>query len=209
MINKHYAENIVKGLEDGIKQSDITNLYYQMELADRVFRKEIPEISECLEKTIGSSGTIFRNAQIMVDLINIYLEDHEALLYETKEFKIDDCGFNELITKSFELYKESKIELATQQLWDAFERIKTYDKQLEKKDSAENLVLLMSKGNSDYKEILDEEFKNLTSIGNNFRIRHHETFKNDIICKEHYDYLFHRCLALLRLATKAVRENKY
>ena len=114
-----------------------------------------------------------------------------------------------MITKSFELYKDSKIELATQQLWDAFDRIKTYDKQLEKKDSAKNLVILMSKGNEDYKEILNKEFSNLTSIGNHFRIRHHETFKKDIICKEHYDYLFHRCLALLHLATKAIRENEY
>lgn len=108
-----------------------------MELADRAFRKDIPEISECLEETIGYSGTIYRNAQIMVDLINIYLENHEVL-YETKEFEIEDGGYNELITKSFELYKDSEIELATQKLWDAFERIKTYDKQLEKKKSAEN-----------------------------------------------------------------------
>lgn len=209
MINKHYAENIIEGLEDSIEKSDIDNLYYLMELADRAFRKEIPEISECLNEAMNLNGTIFRNAQIMVDLINIYLEDHEALLYEIKEFKIVDCGFNELITKSFELYKESEIELATQKLWDAFERIKTYDKRLHKNKSAENLVLLMSKENANYKEILDNEFRNLTSIGNDFRIRHHETFKNDIIYKEHYDYLFHRCLALLRLATKAIRENKY
>ena len=196
-------------MEDSIEKSDIDNLYYLMELADRAFRKEIPEISECLNEAMNFNGTIFRNAQIMVDLINIYLEDHEALLYEIKEFKIVDCGFNELITKSFELYKESEIELATQKLWDAFERIKTYDKRLHKNKSAENLVLLMSKENANYKEILDNEFRNLTSIGNDFRIRHHETFKNDIIYKEHYDYLFHRCLALLRLATKAIRENKY
>lgn len=180
MINKHYAENIIEGLEDSIEKSDIDNLYYLMELADRAFRKEIPEISECLNEAMNFNRTIFRNAQIMVDLINIYLEDHEALLYEIKEFKIVDCGFNELITKSFELYKESEIELATQKLWDAFERIKTYDKRLHKNKSAENLVFLMSKENADYKEILDNEFRNLTSIGNDFRIRHHETFKNDI-----------------------------
>ena len=131
MINKHYAENIVEGLEDSLEKSDIDNLYYLMELADRAFRKEIPEISECLEETIGYSGTIFRNAQIMVDLININLENQEVLSYEIKEFEIDDSVFNELITKSFELYNVSIIELATQQLWDAFERIKTYDKQLE------------------------------------------------------------------------------
>lgn len=145
----------------------------------------------------------------MVDLININLENQEVLLYEIKEFEIDDSVFNELITKSFELYKDSKLELATQQLWDALERIKTYDNQLKKNESAKKLVILMSEGNEDYKEILTQEFSNLTSIGNHFRIRHHETFIKDIICKEHYDYLFHRCLALLRLATKAVRENKY
>lgn len=209
MINKHYAENIIEGLEDSLEKSDIDNLYYLMELADRAFRKEIPEISECLNEAMNFNGTIFRNVQIMVDLININLENQEVLSYEIKEFEIDDSVFNELITKSFELYKDSKIELATQQLWDAFERIKTYDKQLEKKESADNLVISMSKGNADYKTILDAEFGSLTSIGNRFRIRHHETFVKDIIYKEHYDYLFHRCLALLRLATKAVRENKY
>lgn len=62
MLNKHYAENIIEGLEDSIEKSDIDNLYYLMELAHRAFRKEIPEISECLEETIESSGTIFRNA---------------------------------------------------------------------------------------------------------------------------------------------------
>lgn len=41
MINKHYAENIIEGLEDSLEKSDIDNLYYLMELADRAFRKEI------------------------------------------------------------------------------------------------------------------------------------------------------------------------
>lgn len=81
----------------------------------------------------------------MVDLININLENQEVLLYEIKEFEIDDSVFNELITKSFELYKDSKLELATQQLWDALERIKTYDKQLKKNESAKKLVILILK----------------------------------------------------------------
>ena len=40
-----------------------------------------------------------------------------------------------------------------------------------------------------------------TKLGNRFRIRHHETDKKDIGCNEHYDYLFHRCLSVLKLAT--------
>lgn len=177
MINKHYAKNIIEGLRDGIEKLDIDNLYYQMELADRAFRKEIPAISECLEETVSYGGTIFRNAQIVLDLININLENQKVLLYSIKDFEIDDYDFNELIRKSFELYENAEIELVTQQLWDAFERIKTCNEQLKKDESADNLVKLMSKENKDYEEILDNEFRKLTSIGNGFRIRHHETSK--------------------------------
>ena len=42
--------------------------------------------------------------------------------------------------------------------------------------------------------------KELTTIGNNFRIRHHETNKIDIVDIRHYDYFFNRCLALIALA---------
>lgn len=64
----------------------------------------------------------------------------------------------------------------------------------------------MSKNNSDYKELLKNEFSTLTIIGNDFRIRHHETNKKEICCKEHYDYLFNRCLSVLKLATSVLRE---
>ena len=48
--------------------------------------------------------------------------------------------------------------------------------------------------------VLTAEFKELTTIGNNFRIRHHETNKIDIVDIRHYDYFFNRCLALIALA---------
>lgn len=51
-----------------------------------------------------------------------------------------------------------------------------------------------------YKTLFSAEFKELTTIGNNFRIRHHETNKIDIVDIRHYDYFFNRCLALIALA---------
>jgi len=42
----------------------------------------------------------------------------------------------------------------------------------------------------------------LTSIGNKYRIRHHETDKIDITDVRYYDYLFNRCLSLIALAIK-------
>ena len=38
----------------------------------------------------------------------------------------------------------------------------------------------MSKCQTDYIKLFDSEFKELTNIGNNFRIRHHETNAIDI-----------------------------
>lgn len=66
----------------------------------------------------------------------------------------------------------------------------------------------MSKGCTDYKAMLQEEFSALTRLGNEFRIRHHETNKKDICFNEHFDYLFHRCLTVLKLATSVLSEVK-
>lgn len=60
----------------------------------------------------------------------------------------------------------------------------------------------MAGGNSDYVDLFNEEFKMLTSIGNKYRIRHHETDKIDITDVRYYDYLFNRCLSLIALAIK-------
>ena len=46
----------------------------------------------------------------------------------------------------------------------------------------------------------NDEFNKLTKIGNDFRIRHHETYKIDIQDIRHYDYFFNRCLALIATA---------
>lgn len=64
------------------------------------------------------------------------------------------------------------------------------------------------KGNVISTTMLQEEFSALTKLGNRFRIRHHETDKKDIGCNEHYDYLFHRCLSVLKLATSVLSEVK-
>ena len=56
-----------------------------------------------------------------------------------------------------------------------------------------------SLGNEDFKDLLVKEFKELTRIGNEFRIRHHETGIHDISAEAHYDYLFTRCLIAMRL----------
>lgn len=56
-----------------------------------------------------------------------------------------------------------------------------------------------------YIDLFDNEFKTLTEIGNNYRIRHHETYKVEITDISHYDYFFNRCLSLMALAIKHLK----
>jgi hypothetical protein len=53
------------------------------------------------------------------------------------------------------------------------------------------------------RNILEEEAKVLTRIGNTFRIRHSETTQVEIRGEDQVDYLFHRVLALILLLLRA------
>ena len=87
-------------------------------------------------------------------------------------------------------------------MWDAFERLKTYYSDLDKKHSADKIIKDMSHNDANYINLFKEEFNKLKDIGNNYRIRHHETDKIDIIDDNYYVYFYHRCLTLIDLAKK-------
>ena len=63
----------------------------------------------------------------------------------------------------------------------------------------------MSGDNPNFKSLYELEFKELTNIGNKFRIRHHETTKIDITDERQYDYFYQRCVALISVAILYLR----
>ena len=63
----------------------------------------------------------------------------------------------------------------------------------------------MANGNENYTELFDEEFAKLTKLGNDYRIRHHETDKIEIIDNNYYDYFYQRCFALINLALRYLK----
>ena len=89
---------------------------------------------------------------------------------------------------------------AVEKIWDALERLKTYYTTMDKRASASKIVCDMADGDQNYIALFNAEFKALTDIGNDYRIRHHETNKIDITDPRHYDYFFNRCLSLIALA---------
>lgn len=89
-----------------------------------------------------------------------------------------------------------------EQLWDAFERMKTMFGG-EKRQSVQTLLARAS-ADAALRQRLDDEMRALTAIGNDFCIRHHETTKAEITTSEHVDYLYHRMYALVSLLIRAV-----
>lgn len=117
--------------------------------------------------------------------------------------QVSEVGTKELLKDAIDLYKTpgpAARQDSVEKIWDALERLKTYYTALNKKDSVSKIVEDMGNGQAEFMAIFDEEFKALTKIGNDYRIRHHETNKIDITDVKHYDYFFNRCLSLIGLA---------
>ena len=156
------------------------------------------EINSIFQKT----GLLYElNTNLQVDRIvenSPLTPEVEATVATVKE-----PGTLELLQEAVLLHKSpypADIRDASEKIWDAFERLKTYYTALNKRDSAAKIVNDMSGGQSDYAVLFDTEFKALTTIGNSYRIRHHETDKIEINDIRYYDYFFNRCLSLIALA---------
>lgn len=92
---------------------------------------------------------------------------------------------------------------ALEKLWDAFERLKTLEPGSNKKNQAEALLDRAASPGSGLRETLADEARLLTTIGNNFRIRHSETNQEAINRPEQLDWLFVRMFAFVRLVLKS------
>ena len=162
------------------------------------FRKEINKIFEI-------TGLLYRltddNEILRLEDMAILSEDIEKAVKAIKEPGLREL-LAEAIAKHESPYPQDQKD-AVEKIWDAFERIKTMYG-ANKKSSAETLITNIASGNEEIRIIIEEEFNHLTHIGNDFRIRHHETSKYEINDITHYDYLFNRCLSLLSLALNSI-----
>lgn len=134
--------------------------------------------------------------------INI-LNKYSGIVISINTDIIQEKGLKDLIDEAQEYYKKDK-KVATEKIWDALERLKTYYVKdgLDKKKSVEKIIEQISHSNTTYYQLFNDEFFQLTDLGNKHRIRHHEIDKIEIIDDNYYDYFYSRCLALIDLALK-------
>ncbi len=114
----------------------------------------------------------------------------------------------DLVLEAERYFKKQDLESkqrALEKIWDAFERMKTYYSP-DKKKSTNQIINMISNGDAELYNKLDDEFLELGNIGNNYQIRHFETNKkpiNDVRIKE---YLYTRCLALINMIIRFVEK---
>lgn len=119
---------------------------------------------------------------------------------------IGEAGLKELLQDANSYYESGDLKVSVEKLWDAFERLKTYySPTLDKKKSVNRIIDDMSNGSKPFRVMYEKEFQELTAIGNDFRIRHHETTKIDIEDDRHFDYFYKRCLTLVTTALQYLR----
>jgi len=165
---------------------------------DKISRTFCSDINGIFQKT-GLLYTLTEN--MMVERVI----EHSTLSIEVETTikSVKESGLKDLLDEAVLLFKQPNPAMrndAVEKLWDALERLKTYYTSLDKKASVTKIIKDMGDGQLSFEQLFDVEFSALTKIGNDYRIRHHETNKIDIQDIRHYDYFFNRCLALIAVA---------
>jgi len=120
---------------------------------------------------------------------------------------INDKYCENLLKLAKEKFDKQQRKDAINDLWDIFERLKTYLDNSNKKESSHKLVIIMSEFTNISNQDLEAEFKSLTGFGNKYNIRHHEHNKT-ILDANSYDFLFYKMLNFLNLIIDVLKGLK-
>jgi len=159
------------------------------------FREKINLLFERhgLAYELKDSGQVIR-------LIPFAFQENLMSIFQTGDHHLDEM-LETAKTKYLSPNLKSRYE-ALEKLWDAWERLKTIEPAVDKKNSV-RILLDKASTEPNFRQLLENEAKELTAIGNNFMIRHSEITKIPITSSHQVDYLFQRILAMVHLLLSA------
>lgn len=194
-------------------------------VADRLKEKNVYQLHKIITQGLFNKKTFLKagkNIEVATQALKKLIEDSVeeiepldlSLLLElnidhinpfNKKIKTHDCTINEIVAISKSFFEKGSFQEALEKVWDAFERMKSlFDNN--KKKSVEFLIESLSNGLS--VETLNNEFKELTSIGNSYQIRHYEKDKLPLKDDREKEYLYYRMLNLLSFCSKVIEKPK-
>jgi hypothetical protein len=173
------------------------HLKFDPESGQTDFRIEINRIlsRNGLAYELGSDGMIIRLSP------DVLREGLTSAVFHTGDGELDsllEAARTKFLDPDLTIRKES-----LEKLWDAWERLKTIEEPGKDKKTSTKTLLDRTANEPNFREVLEREAKELTDIGNNFRIRHSEVTKVPLQNSEQVDYLFHRMFSLIRLILRA------
>lgn len=195
-----FVEFIATNIKD-ISKRDFHSYFMHEHLHFRDSREIAREFIKEINGIFSKTDLLYKlNENFEIERIvenEILTEKIEETIDSSKEI-----GIKELLQEAVALHKSPlpNDNKNVEKIWDAFERLKTYFTDLDKKNSANKIIKIVSNENQQLESVLSEEFIKLTTIGNQYRIRHHETDKIELTDIRHNDYFFNRCLSLISLA---------
>jgi hypothetical protein len=168
------------------------HLAFDREEGQRDFRQNI-------ERIFARNGLAYElqeNGQIIRLAPPILQESLSASIFKTGDAHLDSL-LEAARTKYLNPNPSTRQE-SLEKLWDAWERLKTI---ADPSDKRRSITILLDRAatESNFRERLESEARELTNIGNSFMIRHTETDKIPISSNDQVDYFFHRLFALIHL----------
>ena len=147
---------------------------------------------------LGESGAIERTVPVpMADLV------------KRTSFRTGDNDLDGLLDTAIGRFLSPKPEArqdALEKLWNAFERLKTIEAGKDKKARATALIdRAISDDAPVFRSVIETEFKAMTKVGNELRIRHVEVGHELVGETGEKDYLFMRLYSLVWLMLKRTR----
>lgn len=180
------------------------------------YHLKFKDSNECVINFRNEINELFDITNLLYELDSNYevqrVVSNDSQLEATSKLvsNTNDDTLKKLINEAISYYRKpgtNNIQIATEKIWDAFERIKTKLDE-DKKKSVTKLISIISDSNDDFNKLLDTEFKSLTNIGNQFCIRHFETGKIELKDENQYEYLFNRCLSVVLLSLKYIDHHQ-
>ena len=160
--------------------------------------------SEEVSRLFNRNGLVYKLTdegnieRIVAPVLNEELTSAQFATGDSELDNILESARRKFLNPREEIRREALLEL-----WDAWERLKTTGVGADKKDQITSL-LDDAAGSTfpNFRERLEKEALELTSIGNNHQIRHTEVTQEKVEKSQHIDYLFHRLFSMIQLILK-------
>lgn len=197
-----WEEYFEKDIEDLIEKRN----YAILDMIELIYEKI--NISEGIKKFKEDINRLFSRNHLIYNLnkkgkIELIMSEEEKSIINSIPYVEDEV--EKLLNQSRDKILKPKLkdrQIAIEKLWDAFERLKT----VVNPNKTKFIYDLFKDNPKEFIKLMDNEGKQLSGIGNGYRIRHHEENKIELN-SEMLNYFYYRMASFISIVSKKINKN--